>query len=131
VAAFFACDDAYDREGVIYAMRNPHVLKDHGQSPFAIAQVMRYRPRHISARIRAQQGLFSVHPEPATPLPIGKSAGIDVQRIVVAKDYKAQLVWDLARFGVHKAMLFPDVDGLAGHIRWMYETYDPSKARPD
>jgi hypothetical protein len=26
---------------------------------------------------------------------------------------KEQLVWDLARFGVHRAMLFPDIDGLA------------------
>lgn len=131
VAAFFACDGVYDREGVIYAMRNPFVVKDFAVSPFEITQVMRYRPRHISARIRAQQGLFSVHPEPATPLPVGKTAGIDVQGIRIATYYKDQLVWDLARFGVHRAMLFPDIDGLASHIRWMYETFEPSKAPPD
>ena len=106
-AAFFACDDAYDREGVIYAMRNPHIVKDLAVSPFEIMQVMRYRPRHISPRIRAQQGLFSVHPDPATPLPLGKAAGIEVQQIRIATHYKEQLAWDLARFGVHRGNVVP------------------------
>jgi len=131
VAAFFACDGAYDREGVIYAMRNPYVVKGFTVGPFEITEVMRYRPRHISARIRAQQGPFSVHPNPATPLQIGKAAGIDVQEIRIATGYKEQLIWDLARFGVHRAMLFPDIDRLAGHIRWMYETFESSKAPPE
>jgi hypothetical protein len=131
VAAFFASDGAYDREGVIYAMKNPFVAKGFGANPFEITQVLRYRPRHISARTRAQQGLFSVHPHPATPLRVGKEGGIHVQEIRIATNYKEDLAWDLARFGVRRAMLFPDIDGLAAHIRWMYETFEPSKARLD
>jgi hypothetical protein len=130
-AAFFACDKHYDRDGVIYAMRNPFVVKDTTESVFAITKVMRYRPRHISARIRAQQGLFSVHPQPSVPLELGKSDGIQIARILIHKGYKEQLLWDLARFGIHRAMLFPDIDGLASHIRWMYESFDPAKAPTD
>jgi hypothetical protein len=131
VAAFFACDTAYDREGAIFAMRNPHVIKDGTTGPFDVDAVARYRPRHVSPRIRAQSGLFTVHPCPKCPLVLGELNGIRVDRVIVAKAYKGQLIWDLARFGVHRAALFPDLDGLAAHIRWMYETYEPTKAPID
>lgn len=128
VAAFFACAPPYDRDGVIYAMRNSHVVKDLTVSPFQITAVMRYRPRRVSARIRAQMGLFSVHPNPTSPLTATTRPRIDIEKLLIAARYKEQLRWDVARFGVHDAMLFPDVDGLAGYIRWLYENYDPSRA---
>ncbi|MBL9138663.1 MAG: FRG domain-containing protein [Verrucomicrobiales bacterium] len=131
VAAFFACCTGYDREGVIYAMRNPYKVGTGDTDPFKIEKVMRYRPRHISPRIRAQQGLFSVHPHPDEPLSCGRADGIEIECVYIASKYKEQLLWDVARFGIHRAMLFPDADGLAGHIRWMYESFDPAKAPPD
>lgn len=130
VAAFFACDRHYDRPGVIYAMNNLHVVKNADLTPFKVTKVVRYRPRHITPRIRAQQGLFTVHPEPATPQPEGRHGGVEVRRLEISVAYKEQLLWDLARFGVHRAVLFPDVDGLAGHINWVFQSYDPAKAPP-
>jgi hypothetical protein len=130
VACFFASDGAYDCDGVIYAMHNPHVLKDTSISPFEIDKIMRYRPRQISPRIRAQSGLFTVHPNPRQPLVVGETGSIKVSKIVIDKEYKSYLIWDLARLGIHRASIFPNIDGLANHIKWMYESYDPSKAPP-
>ncbi len=50
VAAYFACDGQYDREGVIYVLKTPHVTKDIEEDPFSITKVVRYRPRHITNR---------------------------------------------------------------------------------
>jgi FRG domain-containing protein len=53
VAAYFASDQSYDRDGVLYAMDNRHVVKEGVASPFEVKAVMRYRPRHITRRIQA------------------------------------------------------------------------------
>jgi len=84
-----------------------------------------------TSSLQGQAGFVLKSTATASALPVGKTAGIDVQEIRIATHYKEQLVWDLARFGVHRAMLFPDIDGLAGHIRWMYETFEHSKAPPE
>ena len=128
VAAYFASDSKYDREGVIYAMDNRRAVKSSERSPFEISSIMRYRPRHITRRIHAQQGVFTVHPDPRTPLDVGKKNEISVHRIVISKEYKSYLVWDLTNFGIQRAALFPDLDGLASHINWMFSTYDSAKA---
>lgn len=128
VAAFFSCDDKYDRDGVIFAMNNPHAVKEFSGSPFDINGVMRFRPRHINQRIQTQRGLFTIHAEPTVPLRIGKVNGITTQRIVVDKGYKSYLIWDLAKFGITKASLFGDLDGLSAYITWLFSTYDPTKA---
>lgn len=131
VAAFFASDSPYERDGTIFAMKTANVVKDFNGSPFAVDKIMRYRPRHINPRIRAQHGLFSIHPDPTKPVPVGKFDGGEVQRIDISTRYKSQLQWDLARFGADRSLLFPDVDGLASHIKWMNDNYEPSMAPND
>jgi len=111
-------------------MDNHFLVKDTKISPFEIKGVMRYRPRYISPRIRFQQGLFTVHADPAKPLAIGKENGIKVNQIIIDKNYKSFLIWDLARFGIQKASLFSDLDGIAEYISWMFSTYDHKKAPP-
>jgi hypothetical protein len=130
VAAYFASDKNYDCDGVIYVMDNRNVVKEGHRSPFEIDTIMRYRPRHITRRIQAQRGLFTIHPDPETPLEVGTRSNIEIQRLVIDKAYKRDLIWDLARFAINRASLFPDLDGLAYHINWMYSMYDPAKAPP-
>jgi hypothetical protein len=35
--------------------------------PFEVKKVMKYIPRHITRRLTAQAGLFTIHPEPDKP----------------------------------------------------------------
>ena len=128
VAAYFACNQDHDRDGVIFAMDNRNIVKAGSGGPFAVESMMRYRPRHITRRIQAQRGLFTVHPDPGSPLEIGRKRGIVIHRLVIAQAYKSYLIWDLTRFGINRSSLFPDLDGLAGHINWMFSAYDPAKA---
>jgi len=50
-----------------------------------------------------------------------------VRRVVVPRAFKAKLLWNLSRFDVNRRSLFPDLDGLAAHIGWMFSGTDPSE----
>jgi len=86
------------------------------KAPLEISTLMRYWPRHITRRITAQRGLFIVHPHPSEALDMSNSGHIRMHRAIVESSFKKKLRWNLSRFGVHQASLFPDVDGLAAHI---------------
>lgn len=127
VAAFFACNERFDEDGALYAIKVRQRATD-GESPFAIQTLMRYRPRYVTRRIAAQRGLFTVHPSPAEAIPLGYSAdGIAIHRAIVTAAFKRKLLWNLSRFGINRASLFPDLDGLAAHITWFATGSDPSE----
>ncbi|MEM1295853.1 MAG: FRG domain-containing protein, partial [Verrucomicrobiota bacterium] len=99
VAAFFSANEHYDRDGVIYLLKTPFRVAPGKDDPFSMTHVARYRPHHVSTRIHAQRGLFTVHPDPTEPLSEGANGQIEVAKIVVSKDFKEQLLWDLTRVG--------------------------------
>ena len=127
VAAYFACREFQDEDGAIYVLRTPKVLKEELVSPFEIDDVLRYRPRHITRRISAQRGLFTVHPNPSEPLYVGDTDSLKVRRAFIRKEYKNKLLWNLSRFDINRRSLFPDLDGLAWHLTWMFSEQDPSE----
>lgn len=130
VAAFFACSQYADRDGALYCASITRRIDTASESPFSLEAVGRYRPRHTSRRIGAQRGLFTVHCNPTQPLEDEGSSGLQVHKVLITAEAKAQLIWDLSRVNVNHASLFPDLAGLATNIAWTYATYDPSKA-PD
>ncbi len=127
VAAFFACATDYSEDGAIYTLRAYERLKDESISPFDIDRVVRYRPRHITKRITAQRGIFTAHPNPTEPLPIGDYGAIKTRKIRIPASFKKKLKWNLSRFDVNYRTIFPDLDGLATHITWMFSERDPSE----
>jgi FRG domain len=84
-------------------------------SPLKIKETIRYIPRIVSPRIRAQSGVFTVHPAPMTEF---KPDG-EVLRIRIPYSRREDLKTSLFRHGIHEAVLFPDLDGLARHINWL------------
>jgi hypothetical protein len=82
--------------------------------PFAIRKTIRYVPRIVTPRLRAQHGVFSVHPYPKLVFePEGKHV-----RIRIPHMHRKSLKDSLFRHGIHEEVLFPDLDGLARHIQW-------------
>ena len=82
--------------------------------PLKINQTIRYIPRIVTSRLRAQSGLFNAHPAPKQDFqPDGK-----LVRIQIPYEKRKSLKDSLFRHGVHEAVLFPDLDGLARHIEW-------------
>jgi hypothetical protein len=82
--------------------------------PLSIEKSLRYIPRIVTPRLRAQSGLFTVH---ATPTEEFHPDG-DVVRIRIPYAERKSLKQSLFRHGVHEGVIFPDLDGLARHIQW-------------
>lgn len=115
VAAYFAVEKEHDDDSVIYAFHsNKFFSVDKHPDPFKIDDIGRFIPRHITRRITAQGGLFTVHPNPEEPFESER-----ISRLIIRKKFRRQLKKTLNKYGIHRAMLFPDLDGIAAHIRWM------------
>lgn len=85
------------------------------KNPLLIRKPIRYIPRLVTSRLRAQSGLFSVHPNPT------KEFVPDVGeffKIRIPFDSRKTLKNSLFRLGIHESTIFPDLDGLARHIQW-------------
>ena len=115
VAAYFAVEDDHEDDSAVYTFRSKkRIVTETEGDPFARTTVGKFIPRHITRRITAQAGLFTIHPDPQTPF---KSSEID--RLIIRRSYRRELKRTLYRFGIHRAALFPDLDGLCRHIEWM------------
>jgi len=92
-------------------------------APFQIEQVRVYRPRHITERIVAQSGYFTLHPldrticgfHPLTNDPKFRKRLIEIQ---IASRAFSNLRDDLERCGVSDVTMFPDLEGVCRYIAW-------------
>ena len=123
VATYFAVeDDAFVGDSVVYAYDGPeHIDIARDRDPFSIQNVTRFFPRHITRRLTAQAGLFTVHPQPEEPFQ-GRD---NLQRIVIRQSARRKLKKILYWYGIHRASLFPDLDGLCAHLKWIREDSEP------
>ena len=122
VAAYFAVeDDECEKDGAIYIMSGVSSIDILTHSdPLDVSEVKRFVPRHITRRLIAQAGLFTIHPEPRSSM-AENTPGLDC--IIVSAALRRSLKQTLYRYGVHRESLFPGLDGLAAHIRWVNEAY--------
>lgn len=92
--------------------------------PLTIGQIYLVRPRHLSPRIRVQNGVFSVHPYSAETKRyanmINSHLSARLLQVRIPAIAFADIRFDLDRLGVNSATLFPDLDGLCRHIEWLY-----------
>ncbi len=115
VAAYFAVEKEHDGDSVIYAYKVKKRLDlESNSDPFKVNQIYRITPRHITQRIIAQSGLFTIHPNPSQPM---DSSSLD--KYIIPHDFRRRLKFILYRYGITKASLFPGLDGLAEHIEWL------------
>jgi hypothetical protein len=114
VACYFAVEEQSDTNSMIYAYETRWFIsvKDN-PDPFDYKKVGKFIPRHITARITAQSGLFTIHPNPYVPFTSDK-----IDRIIIPNDIRFTLKKTLNRYGINRVSLFPGLDGLARHIQW-------------
>jgi hypothetical protein len=113
VAAFFAVTEKHEGESVVYAYENNrHVNPEKKPDPFSVEKVSRFVPNHITPRITAQVELFTIHPSPREPF-----ESKEVSRAVIKDEFRRGLKKTLQKYGIHRASLFPGLDGLCDHIK--------------
>lgn len=115
VAAYFAVESLTKGDGLIYTFElSTFIRTDVVRDPFKRDRVGKFIPRHITPRITAQTGLFTIHPKPAEPLVSDK-----IDRIILKSAFRKSLKHTLYQYGIHTASMFPGLDGLAKHIEWL------------
>jgi hypothetical protein len=115
VAMFFAVEKDFDGNSIVYAYKsNVFILLDKHPKPFRVTSVSKFIPNHVTSRITAQAGLFTIHPSPHIPFNSPK-----IDRIIIPQSLRKKLKKTLYKFGIHRATLFPGLDGLADHIEWL------------
>lgn len=129
VAAYFACLEHEDSDAAIYMLQTDRILTEElaKESPFTVPHILKYRPRHITKRITAQRGLFTIHPKPTEPLSLVATGENRVHRVIIESQFKSKLKWNLDHFGVNHSSLFPGLDGLAKHMAWRFQSFDPTE----
>lgn len=115
VAAYFAVEKEHDGDSLIYAYNHTTFINiEKHPDPFTRTSIGKFIPNHITPRITAQAGLFTVHPDPREPLESPK-----IQRWRVANAARQSIKAVLYKYGIHRASLFPDLDGVAKHVEWL------------
>ncbi len=94
IAAYFATENSYDNDVVLYA------------------------PSYIHPRIIAQKGVFTVHKNPTVPLDRIKINGefCNVDKLIIPNSIIKDFVNDLDWFGVNRSFIYPGLEGLAYHL---------------
>lgn len=121
VALFFAVELPNDsKDCAVWCYSHPDIRVNTKQqrSPFEIKRIELYNPPHIALRITAQSGIFTAHP-----------CHFDIQTDGASPEWKGDLIkqvipnkerWvirrDLERIDIHRATLFPDLDGIAAYV---------------
>lgn len=126
VALFFAAESHPETNGVVYCYRpclyaNTEALTVDTTHVFITA----YAPPASVARVVAQGGLFTHHPRPEIPFTGGQTYKGEcdrLERIIVPAAIKWGVIEELNFYGVNRATLFPDLDGLSAFINWSTET---------
>jgi hypothetical protein len=121
-ALYFAVESNPDLDGELFALRAPRKASESVRSgtPFAIDKPQKFFPNIVTARIRAQEGLFVVCSSLEIPLDEKLREDWTIERVRVPADKKKEMRYHLFRIGMHDSAMFPDVDGLAKRIRWQH-----------
>lgn len=73
----------------------------------------KFFPSHLTRRIAAQSGVFTIHHNPSVPIDSNRMV-----RLIIPKFLKPKFSSMIFRYGITHATLFPDIDGAARFLEW-------------
>jgi hypothetical protein len=115
VTAYFAVKNEHSSDSAIYAYHIGKSLDlDKNLDPFSVLEVSRVTPRHITQRIIAQSGIFTIH-----PLPYESLNSDEIDKTIISSGFRQDLKFILYRYGLTESSLFPGLDGLCEHLEWL------------
>lgn len=114
VAAYFAVEGEDDTDSAIYITSGDPIIDTRVEKdPFRVKSLGVFLPHHFTRRISAQVGYFTVHPKPAKALDRRT-----IDKLIIPKEQRRIFRHVLNSYGIHRATLFPDLDGEARYIEW-------------
>ena len=98
-------------------------------NPLRTKRTLIFRPRHLTPRIIAQSGWFTIHPftsnTPAfLPLERNSRQKARLRKITIPGRYFPSLREDLSRCGLNAGTLFGDLNGISKQLCWEFSPLD-------
>ncbi|MBD9359146.1 FRG domain-containing protein [Methylomonas fluvii] len=119
VALYFALESDADTDRVIYAVQYSkyiHEVDHRNTSPFANTKEGRFTAPLAFDRIRAQRGMFTIHPHPTKVFhPDGLRSFLLKQSLV--KNFRKRLF----KYGIDHWHIYPDAHGLGLQLAWQFK----------
>ncbi|MHB8121700.1 MAG: type I restriction-modification system subunit M [Desulfuromonadaceae bacterium] len=121
IALYFAVEEECKTDSAVYVYVDSHApvniehedFKDPLTFP-STEPVLRYTPAHLTPRIIAQSGLFTVHRHVTQGFTSEK-----IYKIVIPNKRRQELKRQLNRYGIHRGTIYPGLDGISAHIKWL------------
>lgn len=118
-AAYFSVSENFECDAVIFAYRTAYSIDTKLEiNPFEIKGVRKFKPTGIAQRIVRQGGLFTIHENPSISMEKVIEDENILEKIIIENPYRKELLFELSHYGINKATLFPDLDGLSAYINW-------------
>lgn len=120
VATFFALwkprgNQSKETDAVVYAYRwDGHYVSDETRIA-EVKTVSLVKSTEIASRISSQNALFTVHPNPTESMIVDENS---IKTIIIKASAQRELLRELNHYGVNRASIFEDLDGLSEHISW-------------
>jgi hypothetical protein len=117
VAAFFATLGLATEDSAVYIEKIDTVFEvaDTESDPFDVEEVGFFQPAHVTPRLHAQFGVFSIHPDPTIPY-----TSPTLLKWIIPGSQRIFFQLHLDLLGFNKSSMFPDIDGLAQQLGWKY-----------
>jgi hypothetical protein len=119
VAAYFALESTADTDRVVYAVQYSqyvHEVDHRNTSPFVNTKEGRFTAPLAFDRIRAQRGIFTIHPAP-TKIFYPKGLKSFLITSAQVKDFQRRLF----KYGIDHWHIYPDAHGLGQQLAWQFK----------
>jgi hypothetical protein len=92
--------------------------------PFRVGGTKVFKPNHITKRISAQFGWFTIHEQNADntfePFEKNKDYSDRLFKIKIESHSFRECKKRLHHYGINSATMYPDIDGLAKYVEWLF-----------
>jgi hypothetical protein len=115
-ALYFSVEDAFDGDAAVWSYQRtgaPLTIATESD-PLAITDLHEFHPPHIATRLAVQSSVFTVHPLDFADREVQWLG--PAHKFVVPASARVRVRRELQRLGMHRATLFPDLDGIAQYI---------------
>lgn len=133
VALYFAVKDDFDLEyektlnedfdgsSAVYYLtyKTPPLDITNEVHPFDFENHSVFWPPHSTPRIKSQSGVFTIQSNPNEPFKYGSR----LWKFIIPHGKRIEFRSILNGYGIHDSSMFPDLDGLASHLKKLREDY--------
>ena len=126
-----------DNSGVVWLFKSTpsnFAVPSRNKNPFTVSKTKVFQPKHVTQRIVAQLGWFTVHKYMVSqrrfiPLEKNKAQKSSLIKIGIPANLFSEMRFQLDRFGINTSSLFPDLDGLCSHVEWLNSYLEDEKPK--